>query len=249
MEDKIICAYCGREITLSDYRVYCPSCKADYHKDCWLANEGCVTEGCEYNRRPAGMCPYCHTPTRREYAYCKKCGRPTNPLMNLVYYPEGSDFYVPDSEAGCAEKLVGEKSNDYMKSFYEMEKAKFKLSWNTPAFLLNGFWFIYRRMYSQGMAILLALSFLVASITFFPGMRILSIPLLIILWAGCGVCANGIYMEHIRKVAREALKVPENHRLDYIKKNGGTDKKFAVIAGGVCAVLFVIFVLVAKAVI
>ena len=80
-------------------------------------------------------------------------------------------------------------------------------------------------MYAQGLAILLALSFLVASIAFFPGMRILSIPLLIILWAGCGVCANGIYMEHLRKAAREALKVPENHRLDYIKKNGGTDKK------------------------
>ena len=55
-------------------------------------------------------------------------------------------------------------------------------------------------------------------------------------------------MEHLRKAAREALKVPENHRLDYIKKNGGTDKKLAAIAGAVCAVLLVIFVLVAKAV-
>ena len=47
--DKMICAYCGKEITLDDYRVYCPSCKLDYHKDCWLENNGCVAENCEYN--------------------------------------------------------------------------------------------------------------------------------------------------------------------------------------------------------
>lgn len=247
--DNMICAYCGKEITLEDYRVYCPSCKLDYHKECWLENNGCVAEDCEYNRQPRTKCPYCFTPTKKEYAYCIRCGRPTNPLMNLVIYPEGSDYYVPDSEAGSAEKLIGEKSDKFMKDFYEMENAKFKLSWNFPAFIFSGFWYLYRRMYSQGIAILLCFALLAAAIAFFPGLRILSVPLFLILWVGCGVCGNGIYMEHIRKVAREALKVPQNLRLDYIEKNGGVDKKFTAIAGVVCAVLFILFVLLAKAVI
>lgn len=247
--DKMICAYCGKEITLEDYRVYCPSCKLDYHKECWLENNGCVAENCEYNRQPKTICPSCHAPTKKEYDYCIRCGRPTNPLMTLVVYPEGSDFYVPDTEAGTAEKLIGEKSDAFMKSFYEMENAKFKLSWNFPAFIFSAFWYLYRRMYTQGAAILLCFAFLASSIAFFPGFRFLSVPLFIALWAGCGICGNGIYMEHIRKVAREALKVPQNRRLEYIQNNGGVDKKTTAIAAAVSAVLFVVFVLIANAVI
>ena len=120
--DNMICACCGKEITIDQYRVYCPECNADYHKDCWVKNGGCVVDGCKYNRKPVtGICAYCHTPLRKEYAYCVKCGRPTNPLMNLVTYPSGSRFYVPNTEAECAEKIVGEKCDEYMKDFYEME--------------------------------------------------------------------------------------------------------------------------------
>ena len=248
MEIKI-CAYCGQEIKMEEYRVYCPSCHEDYHKECWLANNGCVTEGCEYNRRPTGMCPYCHTPTKKEYVYCKKCGRPTNPLMNLVVYPEGSDYFVPDTEADTAVMLAGDNSEKFMKRFVEMEKNKYKLSWNFSSFLFTAFWFIYRKMYAQGVAVLLFFALLASSIAFFPGLRWLSIPLFVLLWFACGVCGNGIYMEHLRKVAGEALKVPQNLRLEYILKVGGVDKKSTIISAVVSAVATVIFVLIANLVI
>ncbi len=248
METKI-CAYCGQEIKMEEYRVYCPSCKEDYHKDCWLANNGCVTEGCEYNRRPMGMCPYCHTPTKKEYVYCKKCGRPTNPLMNLVFYPQGSDYFVPDTQADTAVMLAGDKSEKFMKSFVDMEKAKFKLSWNFSSFIFTGFWFIYRKMYAQGISILLLFALLASSIVFFPGLRVLSVILLVLLWAACGICGNGIYMEHLRKTADEALKVPQNLRLEYILKVGGTDKKSVIIACAVSVVIVAVFALIASAVV
>lgn len=248
--DNLICAYCGKEITIDQYRVYCPDCKADYHKDCWNKNGGCVTDGCKYNRKPViGACTYCHTPLRKEYAYCIRCGRPTNPLMNLVVYPNGSQFYVPNTEAECAEKLAGEKSDKIMKNFYEMEVAKLKLSWNFPAFLFSGFWYIYRKMYKQGVALLLFLALLLTSATYFPEHRFLSLPLFLILLVGSGFLGNGIYMRHIKNVARQALKVPANLRMDYINEHGGISKKAAAVAAVVCAVLLAVFIFIAKTVI
>ena len=247
--ENMICAYCGQKIKKEDYRVYCPSCHADYHKDCWLANNGCVTEGCEYNRRPTGMCPYCHTPTKKEYVYCKKCGRPTNPLMNLVVYPEGSEYHVPDTEADTAVLLVGKDSEKFMKAFVELDKTKHKLSWNLPAFIFTGFWFVYRKMYSQGLLVLLLLALFGASAVLLPGFRFITIPLFLLVWVGCGLCSNSIYMERTRTVARDALEVPENLRLEYIFKMGGTNKKFAAITGAIAVAAVVIFALFAKAVI
>lgn len=248
--DNMICAYCGKEITIDQLRVYCPECKADYHKDCWTKNSGCVTTGCEYNRRPViGICPGCHTPLKKEYAYCIRCGRPTNPLMNLVVYPTGSQFYVPNTEAECAEKLIGEKSNKYMKGFYETEVAKLKLSWELPAFLFSGFWYIYRKMYKQGVAFLLFIALLISSVTYFPEHRFVAIPLLLVLLNAAAILANGVYMRHIKNLAREALAVPANLRMEYIEKHGGVDKKATIIAAVVCAVLLAVFILVASKVI
>lgn len=248
--EKMICAYCGQKITIDQYRVYCPECKADYHKECWVKNAGCVTPGCKYNRKPVtGVCTYCRTPLRKEYAYCVKCGRPTNPLMNLVVYPNGSQLYIPNTEAECAEKLIGEKSNEFMKDFYEMEVKKLKPSWSFPAFLFNGFWYIYRKMYKQGVALLLFVALLISSITYFPEHRFLSLPLLVLSFIGSGIFGNGIYMRHIRNVARGALKAPANLRMEYIEKHGTVNKKATVIAAVVCAALLAVFVLVAKSVI
>lgn len=248
--DNMICACCGKEITIDQYRVYCPECKADYHKECWMKNGGCVVDGCKYNRKPIiGACPNCHTPLKKEYAYCTKCGRATNPLMNLVTYPNGSRFYVPNTEAECAEKLIGEKSNEFMKDFYEMEVKKLKPSWSFPAFLFNGFWYIYRKMYKQGLVLLLFVALLINSITFFPEHRFASIPVLILLFVASGIFGNGIYMRHIKNVARGALQTPANLRMDYIYKYGETDKKGLAIAVAVCAVLLVGFVFLAKSII
>ena len=169
--------------------------------------------------------------------------------MNLVVYPEGSDYFIPDTQADTAVMLAGEKSDKYMKAFAEGEKKKFKLSWNTCSFLFTGFWFIYRKMFSQGIAVLLAFAFLISSIAFFPGLRWLSIPVLLILWIGCGLCGNGIYMENLRKTADAALEIPQNLRLEYIFKVGGTDKKATIISAVIAAVITVGFVFLAKAVI
>ena len=247
--ETMICAYCGQEIKKEDYRVYCPSCHADFHKDCWLANNGCVTEGCEYNRRPMKTCAYCQTPIKKEYVYCKKCGRPTNPLNNVVTYPQGSDFHVPDTEADTAVLLVGKNSESILRRFAKLDKTKNKLSWNFPAFIFTGFWFIFRKMYAQGFVFLLLLALFGASAVLLPGFRFLTIPLLLLVWVGCGLCADGIYMERIRVLAKEALEVPENLRLEHIFKVGGIDKKFAAIAAVAGVAAIALFALFANAVI
>ncbi len=248
--DNLICACCGKEITIDQYRIYCPECKADYHKDCWAKNGGCVTPGCKYNRKPlVGVCASCHAPLKKEYAYCTKCGTATDALNNIVVYPNGSRFYVPNTEAECAGKLIGEKSDEFMKDFYEMEVKKLKPSWSFPAFLFNGFWYIYRKMYKQGIALLLFVALIINSITFFPEHRFISIPVLALLFVASGIFGNGIYMRHIKNVAREALKVPANLRMEYIIKHGAEDKKSTAIAVAVCAVLLALFVFVAKSVI
>ena len=77
----------------------------------------------------------------------------------------------------------------------------------------------------------------------------MSLPLFLIAIVGSGIFGNGIYMNHIRKVARGALAAPANLRMDYIEEHGGTDKKSTVIAAVVCAVALIAFVLLAKAVI
>ena len=166
-----------------------------------------------------------------------------------MVYPEGSEFHVPDSEADTAVLLVGKNSEKYMKDFVKLNKTKHKFSWNLPAFIFTGFWFIYRKMYSQGLLILLLLALFGASAVLLPGFRFLTIPLFLLVWVGCGFCSNSIYMERTRTVARAALEVPENLRLEYIFKMGGTDKKLVAIAGAVAVVAVVLFALFAKAVI
>ena len=104
-------------------------------------------------------------------------------------------------------------------------------------------------MYKQGAALMLLLAVLVSSATFFPEHRFLSLPLFVIALIGSGIFGNGIYMNHIRKVAREALATPANLRMTYIEEHGGINKKGTAIAAVVCAAALVIFALVAKAVI
>ena len=56
-------------------------------------------------------------------------------------------------------------------------------------------------------------------------------------------------MERIRVLAKEALDVPENLRLEHVFKVGGTNKKFVAIAGAAGVAAVVLFALFAKAVI
>nr|MBQ6241785.1 hypothetical protein [Lachnospiraceae bacterium] len=41
-----ICNYCGKPLKENDEVIICPACKKSHHVACWIAREGCSTEGC-----------------------------------------------------------------------------------------------------------------------------------------------------------------------------------------------------------
>ncbi|MBP3693393.1 MAG: hypothetical protein J6J31_03005 [Thermoguttaceae bacterium] len=43
-----VCFFCKQEIRPNETAIFCPACGVEYHADCWLDNDGCGTEGCEY---------------------------------------------------------------------------------------------------------------------------------------------------------------------------------------------------------
>ncbi len=219
------CTYCKRNITESDYGVFCPSCSADYHKDCWLINNGCATEGCDYNRNqnaPAGFCPVCHTPMGSHYNYCKKCGRARTAEDNLVTYPADSEYYVPETFYEISAKLIGESSTYYLNSFDDIQRGTKKVSFNVFACLATAFWYLYRKMYMQALAIGLLVFLIVMGLFMFESFTALGVILLVGVMLACGVFSNAIYMDYIGNLADEAGDVPVEKRQAYIDEKGGT---------------------------
>ncbi|MBE6424389.1 MAG: hypothetical protein IJD43_08785 [Thermoguttaceae bacterium] len=43
-----VCFFCKQELRPNETAIFCPACGVEYHADCWLDNDGCGTEGCEY---------------------------------------------------------------------------------------------------------------------------------------------------------------------------------------------------------
>ncbi|MDO4630195.1 MAG: hypothetical protein Q4C70_13530 [Planctomycetia bacterium] len=43
-----VCVFCEKDIYPHEVGIFCPACGKEYHHDCWIDNDGCGTEGCEY---------------------------------------------------------------------------------------------------------------------------------------------------------------------------------------------------------
>lgn len=86
----LVCAICQSPIHAAEPRSACPSCKAEYHSDCWEENGGCAIYGCteapkveqrraieipiSYWGQENKPCPSCNREILAAAVRCRHCG-------------------------------------------------------------------------------------------------------------------------------------------------------------------------------
>ena len=130
------------------------------------------------------------------------------------------DFFGPGSEA-------------FFEVYDKMKARKLsgvQIGWNWPVFLFSFVWFFYRKMWIFGASVILLpviLSLLIGSAGLGGGAIIFA------------MVANSIYVRSAlsRILKADALGLTGEARSDYLRRAGGVSP----VAGGIAAVLFVLF--------
>ncbi|MEF2966391.1 zinc ribbon domain-containing protein [Paenibacillus sp. M1] len=166
-------------------------------------------------------CSKCGTVLYEEDNFCVSCGTPVKPREEV---PSGSPVLNGQSGAvaGVPEEqrshprpgdepsetdlslFVGAKAEDYLRKWKEGSH------WNWPAFLLGGYWMLYRGMYLYLLLYLICLTFMVNIVRFalFPvyavpdGVAVVAIIAQLALHALFAAFANQIYLHHARRKIR-----------------------------------------------
>ncbi len=166
------CAVCTAYLFPEDDVVFCPTCGAPHHRDCYKAkgdcgfgelhgtpeqydsaketqNEQLILEAeAEKNGR---TCPFCHREVDEDARFCPYC---RSPLMGAELPPVFPSFEVIDAAeeledgvtVGEAAEVVAVNSIRYIPRFRAF-KEKGRLSWNWAAFLMPHGWYAFRKMY------------------------------------------------------------------------------------------------------
>jgi len=98
-----------------------------------------------------------------------------------------------------------------------MKGQNIMISWNWCAFLVGPYWFIYRKMYGYGAAILAGI--IVLSLI----NEVLITLMLLSGYIALGVFGNYIYMDHIYKLAEVGRYMTEPYKMKFILKNSGVN--------------------------
>lgn len=80
------------------------------------------------------------------------------PKYSFIYDPLGGvDPYeeIDGVKAGELAEFVTANTVRYIPRFSKMSKGKNRVSWNWAAFLIPGYWFLYRKCYAQGIFVML----------------------------------------------------------------------------------------------
>ena len=183
--------------------------------------------------------------------FCSKCGTPVHasgPKVGSFDF-KGSAAKAKDMVAGRIntllakfqtavpldsemEEYIGTNKEYYMKSFRKIRETGKAYSWNWPAFLLTPFWFMYRKMYIPGAAILvinILLSLFHSVIASLLGLCISGL-------AGC--LANFFYLFDLGKRIEIGRTLPEDQRYLYRMKRGDVDTLIPSIASVVFTLLW-----------
>jgi len=120
-------------------------------------------------------------------------------------------------------QLIGSNSEYYVNKFQTMKTEIKKTSWNWPAFLCIGYWFIYRKMYAYG-AILVFMTFLLT----FTDSILISISELVV--AICiGVYGNYIYMVNLEDKVQKTANMSQVEKGQYLAKNSDVNLMAALL--------------------
>ncbi len=112
-------------------------------------------------------CPICGNETPKKDEYCEKCGYYLAHSREGAYGKPLDDaeiyklFGIDESElingvpAGDVKRFVGNMWMYYIPRFLSMIKRKSSISFNFVAFFTHGLWFISRKMYGLGVALVI----------------------------------------------------------------------------------------------
>lgn len=188
------CVICKNDFIEDDDIVVCPDCGAPYHRECYNEKNSCIYESVhgtekayQFNKSEHikaesndKKCPRCKNENVKDANFCSKCGyiftnsAYQNSYENLkneipfMFDPMGG--VEPNEEfdgiiAGDLAKFVANNTPYYM-NIFNRQKVHKRGKFNFSAFLLSGFWFLYRKMYKIG-AILTSLTILMQLGSFF----------------------------------------------------------------------------------
>ncbi len=188
------CPICNSYLFAEDDVVFCPTCGAPHHRDCFKTVRHCGlehTHGTEnqYDRvktadgqndsepeetaKNPNICPECKNKLTDDMLVCPYCGRPRNVRVFTFDLLGGVS---PDTDLGegatAAEvkDFVHINTQRYIPKFEELKHQKF--SWNWAAFLFPHGWFLFRKMYKIG-SFFTALA-VAAQVCFIPLMNVLN---------------------------------------------------------------------------
>ena len=168
------------------------------------------------------------------YAYTQQNYNPqptyTQPYQQNNHYNQNNtygqqNYYSQNNSTIDANvvALVGTKQEYYISKFQEMKSQNKKTTWNWIAFLFSPYWFIYRKMYGYGFAVLGVMLLNV----------LINVPIISFLLLGgyiaIGIFANYIYMQCLEKKSNEIKTMAEPFRTQFMQKNGGVNSTALVL--------------------
>ncbi len=188
------CPICNSYLFPDDDVVFCPTCGAPHHRDCFKAVGHCGLEHThgtneqydkikkaeehkedekQDNTQNAEICPNCKNKLTGDMLVCPYCGRPRHVRVFSLDLLGGVD---PNTDLGDgvnaaeARDFVQINTQRYIPKFEELNRKRF--SWNWAAFLFPHGWFLSRKMYKIG-SFFIALS-VAAQVCYIPLLNALS---------------------------------------------------------------------------
>ncbi|RDY26491.1 DUF2628 domain-containing protein [Romboutsia weinsteinii] len=129
------------------------------------------------------------------------------------------------------ENFINKNTEYYITKFKSIKETGQQSSWNWPAFLIPGYWALYRKMYPVGAIIIVT-------------NLILSYKLMLGAIVGLGICiyfgmyGNSVYLKHVERQFNDIKFLDDNSRKMAIGQKGGVNLGLAI------AVPIIIFVLI-----
>ena len=189
------CPVCGNPFEDNEDIVVCPDCGAPHHRECWEAENRCAysdkhseefecNSSDNENKSDITLCPRCRTENPNDAFYCSKCGTPLNSGEHQQNSAERNGSYDnpfasafdpmgginPEEDlggvtAGELAKYVGNNTPYFMRVFNKI-KTFGKSRFSFCAFIFNGFYLLYRKMYKLGAIISAAVILLMVAETY-----------------------------------------------------------------------------------
>ncbi len=181
-----ICPACNQIFTDDDDVVVCPVCGAPHHRECWFKTGSCTfqdkhgsftwkpenAQSSQEDFNPKStlgeICPNCGANNPPDTLFCPTCGMPRNvngaeTQFNNPYV-KFDDPFKDVTVDGVSSKDMAEfiqgSSYEYIRKF----SLKKHNGFNWAAFIFGPLWFLYRKMYKIGAAVLVIIA--VLSISF-----------------------------------------------------------------------------------